>query len=68
MTDFGKGLINYSKSAPAATFADIEVKMRKENFNVYLIAMVSMPDVFKRETQLTVSNAGERNWRHHRFD
>jgi len=31
----------YSKAVPQATLVDIEKKMREENFNVYLIAMVS---------------------------
>ena len=31
----------YSKAAPQATLVDIEKKMREEDFNIYLIAMVS---------------------------
>ena len=32
----------YSKAVPQATFVDIEKKMREDNFNIYLIAMVSI--------------------------
>lgn len=31
----------YSKAAPQATLVNIEKKMREEDFNIYLIAMVS---------------------------
>ncbi|KAL4755864.1 uncharacterized protein BDW70DRAFT_154623 [Aspergillus foveolatus] len=39
LEDFREGLKIYSKAVPNATFADIEVKMRAESFNIYLIAM-----------------------------
>jgi hypothetical protein len=32
----------YSKAVPTATFADIEKKMRQENFEVFLVALVSV--------------------------
>ena len=35
-----QGIKIYSKAVPQATFADIERKMREDNFNIYLIAMV----------------------------
>lgn len=31
----------YSKASPEETFADIEKKMREENFAIYIIALVS---------------------------
>lgn len=33
----------YSKAVPQATFADIEKKMREEDFKVFLIALVISP-------------------------
>lgn len=36
-----KALKIYSKAVPDATFVDIENKMRQDNLNFYLIAMVS---------------------------
>lgn len=35
----------YAKSQPAATFVDIEKKLRGENANVYLIALVSYHNI-----------------------
>ena len=35
----------YSKAVPDATFVDIENKMRQDNLNFYLIAMVSSTNV-----------------------
>ena len=43
VADFDQGLIVYAKSSPAATFVDIEKKMREENFNIYMIALVGLP-------------------------
>ncbi|KKK26200.1 hypothetical protein ARAM_003867 [Aspergillus rambellii] len=39
LEDFREGLKAYSKAVPEASFLDIEMKMRDENFNIYLIAM-----------------------------
>ncbi|KAL4941543.1 hypothetical protein BDV06DRAFT_212548 [Aspergillus oleicola] len=40
--DFREGLKVFSKAAPDATFLDVEMRMRAENLNFYLIAMVSI--------------------------
>lgn len=43
VTDLDQGLTVYAKSLPATTFVDIEKKMREENFNIYMIALVGLP-------------------------
>lgn len=35
-----KALQVYSKAVPDASFVDIEKKLREENFNIFLIALV----------------------------
>ncbi|KAK2741191.1 hypothetical protein FQN55_008454 [Onygenales sp. PD_40] len=39
LEDFRDGIKMYSKAVPMATFADIEKKLREENFKVYLIGL-----------------------------
>ncbi|KAJ9241347.1 transcriptional regulator family: Zinc finger, CCHC-type [Paecilomyces variotii] len=39
LEDFREGMKIYSKAVPQATFADIEKKMREEDFKVFLIAL-----------------------------
>ncbi|KAJ5570007.1 uncharacterized protein N7459_009437 [Penicillium hispanicum] len=39
ISEFREALQVYSKAVPSATFADIEKKMREENFKIHLIAL-----------------------------
>ncbi|CAG8027130.1 unnamed protein product [Penicillium salamii] len=41
LDDFREALKIYSKSSPEETFADIEKKMREEDFKIFIIALVS---------------------------
>ncbi|KAJ5781731.1 transcriptional regulator family: Zinc finger CCHC-type [Penicillium psychrosexuale] len=44
LDDFREALKIYSKAVPNATWADIEKKMREDNFNIYIIAMETEVD------------------------
>ncbi|KAI2730338.1 transcriptional regulator family: Zinc finger, CCHC-type [Penicillium roqueforti] len=44
LDDFREALKIYSKAVPNATWADIEKKMREDNFNIYIIAMEAEVD------------------------
>jgi hypothetical protein len=55
----------YSKAVPTASFADIEKKMRQENFKIFLIALVSVHGggaVFSYLIANLSKTTGERNW------
>ncbi|EEH36592.2 hypothetical protein PAAG_07010 [Paracoccidioides lutzii Pb01] len=41
-----KGIKIHSKAVPLANFDEIEKKMREENFNMYLVGLVSLIDAF----------------------
>lgn len=55
----------YSKAVPTATFADIEKKMRQENFEIFLVALVSVHwgPVFSYLIANFRKTTGERSWR-----
>jgi hypothetical protein len=42
----------YAKAEPAVTFVDIEKKLRAENANVYLIALVSYDNVIGKSDKI----------------
>lgn len=41
----------YSKAVPEATYQEIATKMRKESFKLFLIGLVSLPDMFDERSE-----------------
>lgn len=66
-----KALQVYSKAVPDATFVDIEKKLREENFNIFLIALVRFLYITAPEgtkNRITISTTGEGTLRCHQLD